>query len=79
MKYYLVVLDKELSKKYKAGSNYEFVGNIHDEVQIECDEDIAEDVAKIAVSTFDKVTTLLKFKIPLRGSASIGNSWADTH
>jgi DNA polymerase-1 len=79
MKYYLVFLDSNLKREYTTGKQYEFVGNIHDEVQIECDEDIAEDVARIAVSTFDDVTTALRFRVPLRGSAAIGDSWKDTH
>jgi DNA polymerase I-like protein with 3'-5' exonuclease and polymerase domains len=79
MKYYLIFLDQNLQKKYTAGTNYEFVLNVHDEVQIECDEAIAEDVAKIAEASFDDVTKYLNFRIPLRGSADIGDSWADTH
>ena len=79
MKYYLVILDENLSAKYTTGKQYEFVGNIHDEVQIECDEDIAEDVAKMASDAFEDVTKVLNFRIPLRGSADIGDSWKDTH
>ena len=79
MKYYLIFLDQNLAKKYTTGKQYEFVLNVHDEVQIECDESIAEDVAKIAEASFDDVTKHLNFRIPLRGSADIGDSWADTH
>lgn len=79
MKYWLVFADKELQKKYKAGVNYEWVLNVHDEGQLECDEDIAEDVAQILENTFDTVTRYLKFRIPLRGQAVIGDTWADTH
>jgi len=79
MKYYLIFLDRNLSVKFTAGKNYEFVLNVHDEVQIECDEDISKEVAQIAEATFDDVTKYLKFRIPLRGTASIGNTWAETH
>lgn len=79
MKYYLVFLDKNLQKHYTAGDDYEFVLNVHDEVQIECDADIADRVAEIAEASFDNVTRYLKFRIPLRGSAAIGTSWAETH
>lgn len=79
MKYYLIFLDRNLKAKYEAGKQYEFVLNVHDEVQIECDEEIAEDVARTAEDTFADVTAYLKFRIPLRGTASIGNTWADTH
>ncbi len=79
MKYYLVFLDRNLAAKYTVGEQYEFVLNVHDEVQIECDANIAEEVARIAEDTFGDVTHHLNFRIPLRGSADIGNSWADTH
>ena len=55
------------------------IQNVHDEVQIECDEEIADEVAKLAEEAFDDVTKYLKFRIPLRGTASIGNTWAETH
>ena len=79
MKYYLIFLDRNLKAKYKSGEQYEFVLNVHDEVQIECDEDIAKDVAAIAETSFDDVTNHLKFRIPIRGTAAIGKSWAETH
>ena len=86
MKYYLVMLDANLIKQGFSNSScnpetpdYEFVLNVHDEVQIECNEDIAETVAKICESTFGDVTEYLNFRIPLRGTAAIGNNWADTH
>lgn len=84
MKVYLILLDRNLEKHYTNSRNnkepeYEFVLNVHDEVQIECNEGIAEDVAKICVDTFNDVTEYLKFRIPIRGNADIGNTWADTH
>ena len=79
MKYYLVLLDENLAKKFETGKQYEFVGNIHDEVQIEVDEDIVAEVEEICEKTFDDVTQVLNFRIPLRGTADSGDSWADTH
>ena len=79
MKYYLVFLDQNLQKEFKFGKQYEFVLNVHDEVQIECDEEVAGRVAELAEEAFDQVTDYLQFRIPLRGTAAIGKSWADTH
>lgn len=79
MKYWLVFADRELQKKYKTGKNYEWVLNVHDEGQLECDESIAEDVAQILEGAFAEVTSYLDFKIPIRGTAAIGNTWAETH
>lgn len=79
MKYWIIFADQNLQKKYKAGQDYEWVLNVHDEGQLECNEDIAEDVAKTLEDAFEDVTKYLKFRIPIRGTAAIGDSWADTH
>lgn len=79
MKYWLIASDEALQKKYVAGIDYEFVGNIHDEAQVECGWVIAEDVAKILEEAFNTVTEQLKFRIPIRGTADIGDNWNDTH
>jgi len=49
------------------------------EVQIECDEDIAQEVAQICEKSFDDVTEYLGFRIPIRGQADIGDDWSETH
>ena len=79
MKYWLIFADQNLQKKYKAGQDYEWVLNVHDEGQLECNEEIAKDVAQTLEEAFDDVTQHLKFRIPIRGTAAIGDSWAQTH
>ena len=80
MKYYNVIADKNFQAKgWIPGLHYEQVLSIHDECQWEVDEDIAEEFAKICESSFDDVTKHLRFRIPLRGTADIGNNWSETH
>ena len=80
MKYYLVELDNLLKKwGFEAGNHYEFIGNIHDEVQIEVDDHIAEQVAKKAEDAFALVEQRLGFRVKLEGEANIGQTWNDTH
>lgn len=79
MKYWLIFVDRNLNAKYKQGVQYEFILNVHDEAQVECDEEIAEDVAKVMSDTFAEVTEYLKFRLPIRGSAAIGDNWSATH
>lgn len=79
MKYYLVELDKQLCKRWTPGTEFEFIGNIHDEVQIEVDADIADEVAKIAVDAFAAVETEINFRVKLEGEAKIGSTWHETH
>lgn len=78
MKYYACMLYDKLIADYKWGE-FSFVLNIHDEVQIEVADNIADDVKRICEETFKDVTDKLEFRIPLKGSASIGTSWAETH
>lgn len=80
MKEALVILDADLQAAgYVPGVNYEFVGNIHDEWQIEADEEIAEDVGRTARAAIQKAGETLSFKCPLDGDYKIGDSWANTH
>lgn len=80
MKYALVILDEALqSAGYLPGVNYEFVANVHDEWQIECDEEIADEIGKQAVAAIKEAGVRLGFKCPLDGEYKVGSSWAGTH
>ena len=74
MKYYLIEVEKRLE-------NYDavFVGNIHDEVQMEVREDQAEEVAQILTDTFISVGEAIGMRIKMEGEAKIGNNWMETH
>jgi len=61
------------------GKHYEFVANIHDEYQIEIDEDKAERCKELSVAAIRKAGIDLRFKCPLDGEAKIGGNWAETH
>lgn len=80
MKKALVILDADLQAEgMTPGVHYEFVANVHDEWQIECDEDIANDVGQHAVRSIVKAGEHYGFKCPLDGNFSVGKTWADTH
>ena len=79
MKYYLVALDELLQEELIAGTDYEFIGNIHDEVQLEVTESKAKQVAAIAEKAFATVEKTLAFRVKLEGEANIGKTWNDTH
>lgn len=79
MKYYTTMLYDKLIADYEWGKDFAFILNIHDEVQIEVREELADTVADICTNTFTDVTEHLNFRLPLRGSAAIGCNWADTH
>jgi DNA polymerase I-like protein with 3'-5' exonuclease and polymerase domains len=74
MKYWLIEIDKRL-ENFDAS----FVGNIHDEVQMEVREDQAEEVAKILEQAFIDVGEAIGMRIKMEGEAKIGNTWEETH
>lgn len=80
MKRALVILDNLLQEQgYVPGSNYEFVANVHDEWQIECDDDKAQAIGRCAVDAIRLAGESFAFRCPLTGDFAVGRSWADTH
>ncbi len=72
---------RALSAKYKHGYDGDFVvvGWIHDEIQVACRSEIAEDVGHIVTQCARDAGRDYKFKIRLDSEYKIGRSWADTH
>jgi DNA polymerase I-like protein with 3'-5' exonuclease and polymerase domains len=56
-----------------------YVANVHDEIQFECDEDIAEEWAEIAVECIARAGVYFGIRVPLTGEAKIGDNWKGTH
>jgi len=80
MKKALVLLDYTLQREgLIPGVHYEFVGNIHDELQIEVDEDKADAVGRAAATAISAAGEFFSFKCPLSGSYDIGDNWSQTH
>lgn len=55
------------------------VAYMHDEYEFECDEAIAEDVARMIEKAIEKAGQFLKLKVPLAGEGKTGKSWKDVH
>jgi len=80
MKKAMVMLDRWLQERgYIPGQHYEFVANIHDEWQIECDPDVAETVGKTGTKAIEDAGKYYKLNCPLSGNFDIGDSWKETH
>ena len=58
---------------------WNYVANVHDEVQITCAPEIAEQVGKAFEEAIRQAGVSLSLRCPLDGEAMIGDSWADTH
>jgi len=76
MKKALIILD-EYAKLW--GLDYEFVGNIHDEFQIEVKESDADKLGMLAVASMQAAGQQLNLRCELDGEFKVGNNWADTH
>jgi len=59
--------------------DYKFVGNIHDEWQVEVREDQAEKFGFLAVECIKAAGIQLKLNCPLDGEYNVGNNWKETH
>lgn len=80
MKRALVILDNALQDLgLIPGVHYEFVANVHDEWQIEVDEDKAELVGRTAADAIRLAGEYYDFRCPLAGNYDIGRNWNETH
>ena len=76
MKKALVLFDdKVTANKWQI----KYVANVHDEAQIECPKDIAEDVGKAFRQSIIEAGEYFKLRCPLDGEYKIGRNWRETH
>ena len=76
MKKALVLLDEQIKAR---GLDAKFVGNIHDEIQLEV---VAKDVATLqwlAPACISAAAKHFNLRCPLSGSAQVGDNWSETH
>ena len=76
MKKALIILDKKIVEH---GYDAKFVANVHDEWQIECHKDHAEEVGKLGVQAIKEAGCMLNLNCPLDGKYKIGSNWSETH
>tara|TARA_B100001250_G_scaffold121601_2_gene103197 strand:- start:33 stop:1763 length:1731 start_codon:yes stop_codon:yes gene_type:complete len=76
MKRGLVMLDALISLN---SLDARFVGNIHDEWQIEVREDLSDFVGKLAVECIIKAGEHYNLRCPMDGEYKVGRNWSETH
>src|SRR5690606_18165005 len=86
MRYALVIADQKLQalgyrpiEEYGPSADYEWVLNIHDEVQATARPEIAEAVGRTFVWAIQEAGKMLGVRVPLAGEFKIGQTWAQTH
>lgn len=76
MKQALVIFNKRLRQ---SKIDYKFVANVHDEWQVEVEENRADEVGKLGVQSITEAGVVLKMRCPLGGEYRVGNNWKETH
>ena len=61
------------------GRDFAFCANVHDEAQMECRPEIAEELGKTFADCITEAGVRLGSWCPLAGSFAVGDDWADTH
>ena len=75
-----VILYENLTELgYVWGDDYAFVAHIHDELEIQAREDIADIVGQEAVKAFEQAGEYYDFRCPITGEYKVGQNWAETH
>ena len=75
-KQWLVEFDKVIGE---SAAGIQQVVWVHDEIQIECPENLADKVGQIAVEAIKKAGEHFKLRVPLTGEYKIGDNWSETH
>lgn len=55
------------------------IGYMHDELEFECDEPIAEEIARMIEKAIEKAGQYLKMKVELAGEGKVGKNWCEVH
>ncbi len=80
MKQATVLLDRYLAlRNWSFGREYALVGHIHDEMQLEVDEGLADLVGQTAVKAIQDAGRSFNFRCRLDGEYKVGLNWAETH
>jgi DNA polymerase I-like protein with 3'-5' exonuclease and polymerase domains len=58
---------------------YRQLGVIHDEIQLECSPEDADEIGSLVVKAMEQTTDYYKLNCPITGEYKIGRSWNETH
>jgi DNA polymerase I len=70
---------EECSANFKIDEDFQFVLWIHDELQVICRAEIADQIGAVLVRCAQQAGADYGFKLPLDSEYVIGSSWAETH
>ena len=59
--------------------DYHFIGNIHDEIQSEVRQEMAQQFGHLATACMEAAGNHFNLRCPLAGEFKVGDNWASTH
>ena len=68
-----------LLEKHGLNDQAHIVAHVHDEMQVEADDSVAEQVKTLAIEAAALAGKHFNLRIPIDADGTIGSSWADTH
>jgi len=74
-----IILFKQLLTDNGYQDKAHLVAWVHDEIQVETNEEIADEVGKLAVQSFEMAGKHFKFRCPITGEFQVGRNWSETH
>jgi DNA polymerase-1 len=80
--WWLIFIEDMLAEagfEYGWDGDFVFCAWVHDEVQIACREEHAEEIKRICVEAAAEAGKYLEFELPVDASAVSGTTWMHTH
>lgn len=75
----VLAYDELTTRGYVFGRDWALVAHVHDELQVEAKEEIADEVGQVLVDSMRRAGEKFGFRIPIDGEYKIGANWAETH
>ena len=79
MKLALVIFYDAIHSKDEWKDSVKLMATVHDEWQLECKPNIAEEIGQLGVSSIVEAGKRLECKIPMDGEYRIGRNWSECH
>ena len=78
-KRWVVITHNHLNDKYEYGKDFMACAWVHDEQQISCRPEIADDLISIVEQSAIEAGDFYKFRVPTTAAGGKGSSWQQTH
>lgn len=75
----VLAYDNLTARGWVFGRDWALIAHVHDELQTETKESIADEVGKILVQSMQEAGRYYNLRCPVDGEYKVGNNWRDTH